>query len=472
MIFLGVDIGTTRTKVLLYDAETGERRVVARPTPVTTSADGDLRDADETLAAVVDGIGEVVSALSSAERARITGIGVTSLSEEMVLLDTAGASLGPMPTWYNQSLGGAAAAAAGLDPSFSWAKLHWAFERIAGSASQPFGDVGPAEVATVTTLNGYVADRLAAAGRFAVDHSHASRTGFFDVRTAQWHPEVFRRTGWPESLLPDLVPTATSIGVLASGLAGQWGLPDSVRITLAGHDHFCGAYGIGVRGDGELYVSAGTSEAHCLIVDRLPDGPLPADVGAGRFVDGTRFYLHRQLPSGHLYRHWRRLLGLEQETAEQEATAIAARPIGSDGAVLVPGFGTDTRSWLLGVPADADEHTILRALFEGLASAALHVDRALTGISGAEVTAVLAAGVPCQSPAWQQVRAHLTDAPLSISHEAEAPALGAALIAQSAVSGTPAPVQPSTLVDPDPALLPAYRSVYDRFERALSGVAG
>ncbi|MFP3394180.1 hypothetical protein SB782_35990, partial [Brevibacillus sp. SIMBA_076] len=84
--------------------------------------------------------------------------------------------------------------------------------------------------------------------------------------------------------------------------------PATAEVVLAGHDHFCGAYGIGLRGGGGLYISAGTSEAHCLILDWLPDGELPDGVGVGRFVDGRRFYLHAQLPSGHLYRHWTGLL--------------------------------------------------------------------------------------------------------------------------------------------------------------------
>lgn len=468
MIFVGVDIGTTRTKALLYDSETGTRRVVARPTPVIVSCAGDLRAADEVLAVVVEAVAEALAGLSPAERQRVAGIGITSLSEEMVLLGHDGETLGAMPAWYTPA-GSTAAIGEGLDPSFSWAKLRWAFEQISGG-SELFPGIGVGEVETVTTLNGFVAGRLAGTGRSAVDHSHASRTGFFDVREARWRPELFARTGWPVTALPELVPTAAEVGALDPDLTRRWRLPAAVPVVLAGHDHFCGAYGIGVRGDGELYISAGTSEAHCLIVDRLPTGDLPAEVGVGRFVDGERFYLHRQLPSGHVYRHWRRLLGLEQQTQEEETEAVGDRPIGAGGAVLVPGFDTDTRSWLLGVDTDADAATVQRALFEGLAGAALHVDRGLTALAHREVVAVIAAGVPCRSPVWREVRAHLSIAPLAISEEAEAPALGAALLAQRSVTGVPAPVRPSTPVEADPARLPAYAAMFERFENALDAV--
>ncbi|WP_374009158.1 L-fuculokinase [Leifsonia sp. LS-T14] len=469
MIFLGVDVGTTRTKALAYDAETQKRFVVARPTPVVESSSGDLRDADAVLQTVMGAVGEAIAALTAEQRARIAGIGITSLSEEMVLLGPDSAPLGPMPTWYNQHAGREDAIEAGLDPSFSWAKLRWAHDRIARSA-EPFSAVAREDVIAVTTLSAYIGDRLAYAGRFAVDHSHASRTGFFDLRDGRWLPELFEKTGWPAALLPPLVPTGTSAGMLDSALAELWGIPSSISVVLAGHDHFCGAFGLGVRGDGELYVSAGTSEAHCLIVDALPEGPIPAHVGAGRYVDGERFYLHRQLPSGHLYRHWQTLLGTAEQTQEEESSALAAEPVGSGGAVLVPGIDTDTRSWLLGLRTDANSPSVLRALFEGLACAALDIDDGLVAVSGRSITSVIAAGVPCGSPVWQEIRAHLSPAPLSVSTETEAPALGAALLAQRSVTGAPAAVQSSVAIGTSDDLRTAYRAVRDRFEQASAFV--
>lgn len=460
MIFVGVDIGTTRTKALVYDAATGERLVVARPTPVVGSPLGDLRDAGDVLRTVTEATADAVAQLTDAQRARVAGIGVTSLSEEVVLLGADATPLRAMPTWYNQHAGREAALAAGLDPSFSWAKLRWAHD----SADRP------AQVTAITTLSGYVADRLADAGRFVVDHSHASRTGFFDIRDARWQPEVFERTGWPAALLPPLVATGSAIGTLDADLAHEWGVPASVSVTLAGHDHFCGAFGLGVRGDGELYVSAGTSEAHCLIVDALPEGPLPTEIGVGRYVDGERFYLHRQLPSGHLYQHWRGLLGCTGQSQEEESAALSERPIGSDDAVLVPGVDTDTRSWLLGLGTDADAATVLRALFEGLACAALDIDEGLAARSGHDVNAVIAAGVPCRSTVWQEIRAHLSPAPLSISTETEAPALGAALLAQRSVTGASATAPAAVAVATRDELRSAYRAVRERYQRVAASV--
>jgi sugar (pentulose or hexulose) kinase len=466
MTFIGIDIGTTRIKALLYDPASPVRRVTARRTPVTPSALGDLRDAEAVLAAVTGCLDELLEAATPDERAALAGIGVTALSEEVVLLDEHGSPAGPMPTWYNREAGTSAARERGIDTSFSWAKLRWAFDEITDGGSPCFPGMRPADVAGMTTLSGYIADRLAAAGRFVIDHSHASRTGFFDVRTATWDPHAFGSSGWPVSALPGLVPTGTVVGALDATFAERWGVPSATAVALAGHDHFCGAFAVGVRGEGEVYLSAGTSEAHCLIVDDPPSGPLPDGVGLGRYVDGQRFYLHRQLPSGHLYQQWRGLLGLADLTQAEEAEVLAAQPVGSGGATVVPGTGTDARSSFLSVDTDAGAATLLRALLEGLACAALETDRDLERISRRPITAIVASGVPCRSPFWQELRGQLSAAPLTISDEEEAPALGAALIVQQSTTGRDVERSPTIPVIPDPRRSDAYRAVFERYEAA------
>ncbi|GAA0430642.1 FGGY-family carbohydrate kinase [Leifsonia naganoensis] len=466
MTFIGIDIGTTRIKALLYDPASPERRLTERRTPVTSSAIGDLRDADAVLDAVVACLDELLESATVEERAALAGIGVTALSEEVVLLDEDGSSIGAMPTWYNREAGTAAARERGIDSSFSWAKLRWAFDDLADGGSARFPGTRSDDVTGVTTLSGYIADRLAAAGRFVIDHSHASRTGFFDVRTATWEPDAFTGTGWPASALPELVPTGAIVGTLDATFSQRWGVPATGAVALAGHDHFCGAFAVGVRGEGEVYLSAGTSEAHCLIVDDAPTGPLPDGVGLGRYVDGQRFYLHRQLPSGHLYQQWRGLLGLAGLTQMEEAELLAAQPIGSRGATVVPGTGTDARSSFLAVDPDAGAATLLRALLEGLACAALETDRDLERISQRPITAIVASGVPCRSPFWQELRGQLSAAPLTVSDEEEAPALGAALIVQRSTTGRDVERPPTIPVVPDPQRSDAYRAVFARYEAA------
>jgi sugar (pentulose or hexulose) kinase len=184
------------------------------------------------------------------------------------------------------------------------------------------------------------------------------------------------------------------------------------------------------------------------------------------------FYLHRQLASGHLYRQWTALLGLDGDAARADETRLLfAEPLGSRGTVVIPGFDGDTGSSLLNLSPQSTSHTVLRALLEGLACAALRIDEELMSATDRTITRIIAAGIPCQSPFWQQLRAHLAPAPLFISDEEEAPALGAAMLCEHATRGVDAAgtttVQP---VPTDDRLASAYRDVYARFEQELARV--
>jgi len=471
MTFIGVDIGTTRIKALLYRSGDTGHRVVARPTPVVATPLGDFRDAEAVVATVAGCIGNLLSGMSDDERTEIEGIGLTSLSEEMVLVTSDGLSAGAMPAWYT-SVAAEQAIARGLDPSFSWSKLRWArdqAELATAPTTQP-PTVDPASITRVTTVNSYVAGRLGGVTGYPIDHSHASRSGFFDVVSGQWQLDVFAATGWDTTHLPELVETGTVVSSIAPHFAERWQIAASATIVLAGHDHFCGAYGNGVRGDGQLYVSAGTSEAHCLILDELPRHPLPPGFGVGRFVDGTHFYLHRQLASGHLYRQWTSLLGLDSDPARADETRLLfAEPLGSRGTVVIPGFDGDTGSSLLNLSPQSTSYTVLRALLEGLACAALRIDDELMSVTDRTITRIVAAGIPCQSPFWQQLRAHLSPAPLFISDEEEAPAVGAAMLCERATRGLDTAGAAAVLpVQTDDRLADAYHHVYVRFEEELA----
>lgn len=475
MTFVGIDIGTTRIKALLYGSGGTRHRVVARPTPTAPTPLGDFRDAEAVVATVTGCVDDLVAGLSAGERAEIEGFGLTSLSEEMVLVGSDGLSAAAMPAWYT-SVAAEQAISRGLDPSFSWSKLRWARDHADGrhtAAPTQSPAVDPASITRVTTLNSYVAGRLGDVAGYPVDHSHASRSGFFDVASATWIADVFTETGWNAGLLPELVETGTVVSGLAGRLAERWQIPAEATIVLAGHDHFCGAYGNGVRGDGQLYVSAGTSEAHCLILDELPQQQLPAGFGVGRFVDGTHFYLHRQLASGHLYRQWSTLLGLDNDAARaNETQSLLAEPLGSRGTVVIPAFDGDTGSSLLHLSSQATPHTVLRALLEGLACAALHIDEELMSTTDRTINRIVAAGIPCQSPFWQELRAHLAPAPLFISDEEEAPALGAAMLCERATHGMDAAGTVSLRpVQTDDRLADAYHDVFTRFEEQLGRLA-
>ena len=450
MSVIGLDLGTTRIKALLHDRFRDDHPVVAAPTPIIVSADGDLRDAEDVVRVAADCISGLVSALTDAERSRVEGVSIASLSEEMVLVGEDGLSIAAMPTWYATVMRDESRRA-GLNPSFSWSKLRWARERLGTDVAE--------RVRGTTSLAGYVAARFGAVAALSMEFSHASRTGFFDVVRGRWDEEVFAASGWSAGILPELVPSGTPLGGIAEERSVDWGIRADVAVAVAGHDHFCAAFAAGVRAPGQIFLSSGTSEAHVLLVDEITGLELPEHVQVGRFVDGRTFYLHGHLPSGHLHAHLEQLVGGRERLMELEREALGL-PAGANGLEFVPSVGADPGYSVRGLSAHADAAAFIRAAQEGTAFAARGIDDGLAARVGAPTSLIVATGAATANPLWTRIRSAVSTAPLEVTHEPELTALGAAHVFRAVALGQdPEPVR-RRRIESDAADVDAYRRLY------------
>src|SRR4051812_37354389 len=269
MLWAGVDLGTTHLKALLYDDR--QRRVLdlaIAPTP--TLHDGQLtsHDADDV---VLTALG-LLAGILDGDRARLlAGIGVSGVGEEIVTLDGDDRPTGPVLAWYDpRGHEEADTLAAGapprlhrrlaMDASYSLFKLLW----LHAHRPDEFG-----RIRRVLDPSAYLLLRLGA--RATMDWSHASRTALFDPWTTAWDAETLRAAQLPGSSLPELVPSGTIVGTASSREAVTAGIPAGTPLVIGGHDHLCGAYASGVREPGDLYVSAGTSEAQLVVLPGAPE---------------------------------------------------------------------------------------------------------------------------------------------------------------------------------------------------------
>jgi sugar (pentulose or hexulose) kinase len=444
--FLGIDVGTTRTKAVLLERDGGAvLAAAAAPTPqgdaggVPVHSPGAVRDV------AVDAARRALAEAGPEARGELGGIAVTSVGEEAVLLDVAGRPVGDVPTWFS-GVGHAPArehadeldrraAVTGLrHPEYTVHTLAW------------WARMRPAQIQTATTLTDLGSWLLSSLGPgdLVMDHSHASRTGLFDARTRSWRPEGLSVVGAGHLALPRLVPSGTVIGRLGAGPAAELGVAPGAPLVTGGHDHFCGALAAGARSPGDLFISAGTSEAHLLVTDSLDLGAT-AHSEVGCFVTDGLYYLHAALPSGALYLTWTRLLGLDP-TAPLE-TLLGGEPVGSRG--IRGRISADRRLSLEGVPLDVTPATLLRALMETTAVASRDMTRDLSRTAGRAIAQRLLAGRPAESAAWREIRAAVGEGAAAFVDAQEATALGAAHLAVRAVTGTLPPPVPRR-ADPEP----------------------
>src|SRR5512146_73717 len=95
---LGLDIGTTSLKAVLYDSNSGQiARLAVRPTPVSHPRNGwsehDPQALWEAVAACIQ---------EAAGGQEVTALAISSMAEAGVLVDTRGQALSPVIAWYDR----------------------------------------------------------------------------------------------------------------------------------------------------------------------------------------------------------------------------------------------------------------------------------------------------------------------------------------------------------------------------------
>jgi sugar (pentulose or hexulose) kinase len=431
MISLGIDVGTTHTKVLALDTDSGATLALASAsTPIRRDADGDSRRAGDVLAVVVELLARVLAEVEEPDA--VASLCVASVGEEVVLLDAAGEAIGETIAWYDpRGSVEAEAFSAGPggetalyrrwppDSTFSMFKLMWARDHRPGEY---------ARAVTWTDLGDYVLAGLG--GQVVMDWSHASRAGAFDLVECAWDRASIKAAGLNVPF-PRLVPSAAVIGTVSGDIARRTGLRQNVSIVAGGHDHLCAAFGAGVRSTDELFLSAGTSEAHLALMASPLEGDVSDGIDQGRFVDADSYYAHINIHSGLFFQQWRRLLYGDTDDDAMYAE-IGAVPLGAAGVAFE--VADDLRHGRLeGVPYDAGRDVLMRAILEGLARRSAEIIGRLERASGNRFELVLVAGHPTRIPIWRELRMAAYGRPMAAVDEPESAAFGAAVIAARAV---------------------------------------
>ncbi len=258
-LLLGLDIGTTAAKAVVFD-EYGRAVSQGRAsTPWTTTADGVELSAADLLDCAVTALRGAVDGTPGDEP--VVAVGITSMGESGVLVDGHGQPVAPVVAWHDvrdhaevQALRAevgedefGAVTGKPLRGQFSLTKHRWLVDHV-GSVSNARRRFNVAEY-VVWALGGEPGSEL----------SLASRTGWFDIVAGTWWAEglAFSRTS--AALMPPLVGAGDPLGRIHSNL-----LPARLQgavLTVVGHDHQAAAVGAGATGEGDELDSCGTAEA-------------------------------------------------------------------------------------------------------------------------------------------------------------------------------------------------------------------
>ncbi len=485
-LIVGIDVGTTNTKAVVFDVS---GRAVSHHSVSTPTHYPRLGwayyEPDQLWECVLATLRAAISQLKEPER--IISIVCASMGESGVPLDASGNPTYNIIAWFDQRTAHQAQAliergkreqiirVSGLDihPMFGLCKLMWLRDHEPAAFTR-----------TIKWLNvaDFIAYRLS--GAQATDYSLASRTLALDLHNLQWNEALIREVGIDPSLFAELVPSGTTIGVVQPDVAKQTGLPEHTIVATGGHDHVCAALALGVTVQGSALDSMGSAEAIFLPTQRVIADDSLAKMGyaQGAHVVGGYYLMGGQFTSGAAVEWFRHALAehVNYEILLDEAQAV---PPGSLGVTFLPHLRTantpnnDALSMgaFIGLTTDVHRGVLFHALLEGIAfemRSALEPLLQLSGITLARP--IVAAGGGTRNSLLLSIKAAVFGMPLLVQRIEEATALGAALLGGLACGLYASPdeaahsvLRESFLVNPSPAEVAFYNRWYQDIYKQL-----
>ncbi len=245
---LGIDIGTTHIKAGLFGLDGTARRLASRPNRSRSDGPGGaVFDPDDLWGAVLEAIGEVLSASALSAAGEVVAVGVASMAETGLLLDRHSLQpRTPLIPWFDARAAGFVPVLHGDDPQ-SWrqgflrsglranskcslVKLLWLLDRRPEIARG----------AVWLSAADYVVFKLT--GALATDYSLAGRTYAFDVARKEWDGLWLERFGLGVENFPEARPGGAPAGRVSRAAAERCGLKAGTPVAVCGHDHVCAAF--------------------------------------------------------------------------------------------------------------------------------------------------------------------------------------------------------------------------------------
>jgi gluconokinase len=473
-VVLGVDIGTTATKVIAYDASGAARASASTDYPLRQPEPGAaVQDPDEVAAAVRGGVRAVVRQLDGA---RVAGLSFSAAMHSLLALDGGGNPLTPLITWADTR---AAAQADRLRDEGRALDLH----KRTGTPVHPMSPLVKLmwlresdpelhrRAAHWIGIKEYVLDRWC--GSDVVDHSVAGATGMLALDTLDWDAEALDLAGVTRDQLPEPVPVTTVLRTLTREAAADLGLAEGTPVVVGASDGPLANLGIGAVHPGQTACSIGTSAALRVIVEK-PAVDENGGVFCYAFVPG-RYVVGGALNNGGVVLHW---LGdalapeLGEDSEGQLARLAATAPAGSEGLLMLPYLlGERAPRWsslprgaYVGLTRAHRREHLTRAALEGVCLQ-LSLVLASMDAAGIEVRQLRATGGFARSPFWRQLLADVLGIPVNFPTSHEGSAFGAALLGMQALDLVASIDVAADLVtidstlDPDPRTAELYRQL-------------
>jgi xylulokinase len=445
---IGIDIGTSGTKTVLFDIEGNTISSALKEYPMEQPHIGWAeQNPEDWWDATYNTIKQVIIK-SGVDPKNIKGIGLAGQMHGLVLLDKDNKVLRPSIIWCDQRtdkeceeitklIGKERLIEITANPAltgFTASKILW----VRNNEPEIY-----AKVAKILLPKDYV--RFMLTGTFATEVSDASGMQLMNIAERNWSNEVLEKLNINIEFLAPIYESQVISSYVSSEAALLTGLLEKTPVAGGAGDQAAGAIGNGIVKPGVISSTIGTSGVVFAYTDKVTIDPKGRVHTFCHAVPNTWHIMGVTQGAG-LSLKWFRdnFCTAEKETAElmeidpyvlMGEEAEKSQP-GCEGLIYLPYLMGERTPHLdpfakgvfFGISARHTKRDMLRAVMEGVGYS-LKDSLEIIKEMGIDVKEVRASGGGGKSPLWRQIQADLYNSEVITINSTQGPALGVAILA-------------------------------------------
>ncbi len=433
MYYIGIDLGTSATKMVLMHKSGEIKNIVSRDYKLHMPHTGwSEQNPEDWWQAVLDGMQELLSPINSSE---VKGISFGGQMHGLVILDETDKVIRPAILWndgrtgkqtkfLNEVVGKEKLAEMTANIAFAGftaPKILWVKE----NEPENF-----AKISKIMLPKDYLAYKMT--GVHSSDYSDAAGTLLLDVQKREWCAEMLDICGVKKGQMPKLFYSYECTGVILEKVAQELGLPKDVKIMAGAGDNAAAAVGTGTIEDGSCNISLGTSGTVFVACDKFS---LPQNNAIHLFnhINSAYHLLGCILSAASCNKWWSEdILGTSDFASIQKGFV----PAGENKVYFAPYLmgertphnNPEVRGAFFGLSMDTTRAMMTQSIMEGVTFAvrdSIEIAREL----GANIKVTKICGGGAKSPIWRQMVADIINLPVQTIESEEGPGLGGAMLA-------------------------------------------
>ncbi|TFB24442.1 gluconate kinase [Filobacillus milosensis] len=439
---LGLDIGTTSSKAILFQRDGTVAAENEQPYPILHPNNG---WAEQSPTQIEDSTIEAVRQVTqSINRTELIGIGLSTAMHSLICINKNGQALSNAIIWADSRSSDESSilnrkhpniylsTGTPLHPMSPLAKLVW----------MKNNDVKPYHEADYfVSVKEYLLYRWF--GEKIVDYSMAAATGLFNIHDLKWDQQALVQAGIEEQRLFEPVSPFTKITKMNPNIADKMGISNHTPLVIGGSDGPLANLGIGAINPGETAITIGTSGA----IRQFSDQPLldeKQEVFSYSFTDNL-WITGGPTNNGGIVMKWVQdlLSGDGKQYSVDDLNQLAGKV--SPGAEQLlflpylngeraPFWDANAKGSYIGLQPRHQKEHLIRASMEGVIFSIYHIGHALERL-GNQHDVIYASGGFARSSLWLQILADTFGKPVKIPASHQSSAWGAAWVGLMAIEG-------------------------------------